>query len=69
MTNEQLVTYIQQDGKELLPILWERVKRLCFMLCGRALVNRRGQAPTLPHVCRTYAIKRHSRVHANNYEL
>lgn len=35
MTNEQLVTYIQQDSKELIPILWERVKNLCFMLCGR----------------------------------
>ena len=35
MTSEQLVTYIQQGGKELLPILWERVKRLCFMLCGQ----------------------------------
>ena len=35
MTNEQLVIFIQQDSTELLPILWERVKRLCFMLCGR----------------------------------
>ena len=35
MTNEQLVTYIQQDSKELIPILWGRVKDLCFMLCGR----------------------------------
>lgn len=37
MTNEQLVTFIQQDGgsSDLLPVLWERVKKLCFMLCDR----------------------------------
>ena len=35
MTNEQLCTFIQQDNTELLPILWGRVKDLCFMLCGR----------------------------------
>ena len=35
MTNEQLCVLIQQGGKELIPILWERVKRLCFMLCGQ----------------------------------
>lgn len=35
MTNEQLCIYIQQDSSELLPILWGRVKDLCFMLCGR----------------------------------
>ena len=35
MTNEQLVIFIQQDSTELLPILWERVKHLCFMICGR----------------------------------
>ena len=35
MTNEQLCVFIQQDSTELLPILWERVKDLCFMLCGR----------------------------------
>lgn len=35
MTNEQLCVYIQQDNPELIPILWERVKNLCFLLCGR----------------------------------
>lgn len=35
MTNEQLVIFIQQDNPELLPVLWGRVKRLVFMLCGR----------------------------------
>lgn len=35
MTNEQLCVFIQQDSTELLPILWGRVKDLCFMLCGR----------------------------------
>ena len=37
MTNEQLVTFIQQDGcsSDLLPVLWDRVKKLCFMLCDR----------------------------------
>lgn len=35
MTNEQLCVFIQQDNSELLPILWGRVKDLCFMLCGR----------------------------------
>ena len=35
MTNEQLVTYIQQGSKELITILWERVKNLCFMICGK----------------------------------
>lgn len=35
MTNEQLCIFIQQDNKELIPILWERVKHLCFMICGR----------------------------------
>lgn len=37
MTNEQLVMFIQQDGgsSDLLPVLWERVKKLCFMLCDR----------------------------------
>jgi len=40
MTSEQLVTYIQQGGKECVS-------------SGRALVNRREQAPALPKVCRT----------------
>ena len=37
MTNEQLVSFIQQDGcsSDLLPVLWDRVKKLCFMLCDR----------------------------------
>lgn len=35
MTNEQLVSFIQQDSPELLPVLWERVKHLCFKICGR----------------------------------
>lgn len=35
LTNEQLCVFIQQDSTELLPILWGRVKGLCFMLCGR----------------------------------
>lgn len=35
MTNEQLCIFIQQNSTELLPILWGRVKDLCFMLCGR----------------------------------
>lgn len=35
MTNEQLCIFIQQDSTELLPILWGRVKDLCFLLCGR----------------------------------
>lgn len=36
MTNEQLCTIIQQGGADdLLPVLWERVKNLCFLLCGR----------------------------------
>ena len=35
MTNEQLCIYIQQDSSELLPILWERVKNLCFLICGK----------------------------------
>ena len=35
MTHEQLCVFIQQDNSELLPILWGRVKDLCFMLCGR----------------------------------
>lgn len=35
MTNEQLVTFIQQDSPELVPVLWERVKNLCFLICGR----------------------------------
>lgn len=35
MTNEQLAIFIQQDNSELIPILWERVKNLCFMICGK----------------------------------
>ncbi|GEM_PF-313271 len=35
MTNEQLASFIQQDNSELIPILWERVKNLCFMICGK----------------------------------
>lgn len=37
MTNEQLATFIQKDGEssDLLPVLWERVKKLCFMLSDR----------------------------------
>ncbi len=35
MTNEQLASFIQQDNSELIPILWERVKNLCFLICGK----------------------------------
>ena len=35
MTNEQLAIFIQQDNSELIPILWERVKNLCFLICGK----------------------------------
>lgn len=37
MTNEQLAVFIQQDGgkSDLLPVLWERVRKLCYMLCDR----------------------------------
>ena len=37
MTNEQLASIIQQDGEssDLLPVLWNRVKKLCFMFCDR----------------------------------
>ena len=37
MTNEQLASIIQQDSEssDLLPVLWNRVKKLCFMFCDR----------------------------------
>lgn len=37
MTNEQLASIIQQDGEssDLLPVLWNRVKKLCYMFCDR----------------------------------
>lgn len=35
MTNEQLVAFIQAGNTELTPILWDKVKHLCYMICGR----------------------------------
>lgn len=36
MTNEQLCVMIKQGGADdLLPVLWARVKHLCFLICGR----------------------------------
>lgn len=43
MTNEQLCIYIQQDSPELLPVLWDRVKHLCFLICGRYYSQHTGR--------------------------
>ncbi len=35
MTNEQLAEFIQEgEADDLKPVLWERVKHLCFKICG-----------------------------------
>ena len=43
MTNEQLAIFIQQDNSELIPILWERVKNLCFLICGKYFAKYAGR--------------------------
>ena len=36
MTNEQLATFIKQGGnEELIPILWERIRKLMYMKSDR----------------------------------
>lgn len=36
LTNEQLADFIKQGGNdELIPVLWERVKKLLYLLAGR----------------------------------
>lgn len=35
MSNEELVVLIQAGDKELIPELWEQVKRFCFKIAGR----------------------------------
>lgn len=35
MTNEMLAAYINQGSSELIPILWNNTKHLCFKICGQ----------------------------------
>lgn len=35
MTNEMLASYIKQGSSELIPILWNNTKHLCFKICGQ----------------------------------